>query len=109
VTDFAVTVLSFAAVDASAATAGFPVAGVVCGATGVVSARAHVGSLRGRGAGGGGGGGAAAVAPTVDVRVVVRANVGAGFPSETGSAVGGVGTIWRTSSSSVVSEATGVC
>jgi hypothetical protein len=105
--------LSFAAVDASGGTACTPAGGVFncCGEVGVVCARAHAGSLRGRelfvgGVGGVGGGTAVAI---VAVRVVVRANVGTGLPSETGDADGGVGAVWRTRASSLASEATGVC
>lgn len=93
-------------------------------------ARAHPGSLAAR-AGGVvetvGGGVGTRVAPPGDVdgrgvtapplvvaRVVVRANFLGGAASEedggrTGNAAGGVGTVWRTRASSLVSGATGVC
>ncbi len=96
----AVILLSFADVDAAVAASGT--------AAGVVSARAQVGSLRGRerlvGVVGDG-----ATAAVVTVRVVVRANVASGLPSETGDADGGVGTVWRTSASRLVSDWIGVC
>lgn len=105
----AVTFLSLAEIAASFAVSGW---------TGAVSARDQLGSLCERVVGVGDAGVEAVslgrVAAIAGARAVVRANVDGfafGFDASVwiGVAEGGVGTVWRTSASSFVSDWSGVC